>query len=128
MVVVSFLLDDVKVALRVGHDALDNLIAMNIVGAIADMENKGVSKAWLGTDATTAPITLADVDESALPNAAFAPIVSYVMVHTLLDFDERDDFMKIYDSQVCTLLNGPMNSVYDEDGDAGALGLSNNAS
>ena len=107
------LLQDVKAALRIGHTALDDLIGRNIVGAIADMETKGVSCDWLGTDAVATPITLADVDESSLPNAAFGPIVSYVMIHTLLDFDERDDFMQIYESQVCTLLNGPMNSVYE---------------
>lgn len=110
------LMDDVKAALRIGHDALDDLIGRNIVGAIADMENKGVSKSWLGTDAVAAPITIDDVDEDRLPSAAFGPIVSYVMVHTLLDFDERDDFMQIYESQVCTLLNGPMNSVYETEG------------
>lgn len=110
------LMDDVKAALRIGHDALDDLIGRNIVGAIADMENKGVSKSWLGTDAVAAPITIDDVDEENLPSAAFGPIVSYVMVHTLLDFDERDDFMQIYESQVCTLLNGPMNSVYETEG------------
>lgn len=108
------LLGDVKAAMRIGHDALDDLIGRNIVGAIADMENKGVSARWLGTDAVAAPITLDDVDEDRLPSAAFGPIVSYVMVHTLLDFDEREDFMQIYESQVCTLLNGPMNSVYEE--------------
>ena len=57
-----------------------------------------------------------DVDEDKLPSAAFGPIVSYVLVNTLLDFDERDDFMRIYESQVCTLLNGPMNSVYETEG------------
>lgn len=108
------LLDDVKVALRIGHDALDDLIGRNIVGAIADMENKGVSAKWLGTDAVTTPITIDDVDEESLPSLAFGPIVSYVMVHTLLDFDERDDFMAIYESQVCSLLNGGMNSVYED--------------
>lgn len=108
------LLGDVKAAMRIGHDALDDLIGRNIVGAIADMENKGVSARWLGTDAVATPITLDDVDEDRLPSAAFGPIVSYVMVHTLLDFDEREDFMQIYESQVCTLLNGPMNSVYEE--------------
>lgn len=108
------LLDDVKAALRIGHDALDDLIGRNIVGAIADMENKGVSAKWLGTDAVTAPITIDDVDEESLPSLAFGPIVSYVMVHTLLDFDERDDFMAIYESQVCSLLNGGMNSVYED--------------
>lgn len=108
------LLDDVKAALRIGHDALDDLIGRNIVGAIADMENKGVSAKWLGTDAVSAPITIDDVDEDSLPSLAFGPIVSYVMVHTLLDFDERDDFMAIYESQVCSLLNGGMNSVYED--------------
>jgi hypothetical protein len=108
------LLGDVKAAMRIGHNALDDLIGRNIVGAIADMENKGVSARWLGTDAVATPITLDDVDEDRLPSAAFGPIVSYVMVHTLLDFDEREDFMQIYESQVCTLLNGPMNSVYEE--------------
>lgn len=108
------LLDDVKAALRIGHDALDDLIGRNIVGAIADMENKGVSKSWIGTDAVSAPITIDDVDEDSLPSLAFGPIVSYVMVHTLLDFDERDDFMAIYESQVCSLLNGGMNSVYED--------------
>lgn len=107
------LMDDVKAALRIGHTALDDLIGRNIVGAIADMENKGVSATWLGTDAVAASITIDDVDEDALPSAAFGPIVSYVMVHTLLDFDERDDFTEIYESQVCTLLNGPMNAVYE---------------
>lgn len=107
------LMEDVKAALRIGHDALDGIIGRNIVGAIADMENKGVSANWLGTDAVAAPITIDDVNEEALPSAAFGPIVSYVMVHTLLDFDERDDFMEIYESQVCTLLNGPMNAVYE---------------
>lgn len=108
------LLDDVKAALRIGHDALDDLIGRNIVGAIADMENKGVSAKWLGTDAVTTPITIDNVDEDSLPSLAFGPIVSYVMVHTLLDFDERDDFMAIYESQVCSLLNGGMNSVYED--------------
>lgn len=108
------LMDDVKAALRIGHDALDDLIGRNIVGAIADMENKGVSAKWLGTDAVTTPITIDDVDEDSLPSLAFGPIVSYVMVHTLLDFDERDDFMAIYESQVCSLLNGGMNSVYED--------------
>lgn len=108
------LLDDVKAALRIGHNALDDLIGRNIVGAIADMENKGVSAKWLGTDAVTTPITIDDVDEDSLPSLAFGPIVSYVMVHTLLDFDERDDFMAIYESQVCSLLNGGMNSVYED--------------
>lgn len=107
------LLGDVKAALRIGHGALDDLIGRNIVGAIADMENKGVSARWLGTDAVANPITIDDVDEDALPSAAFGPIVSYVMVHTLLDFDERGEFMDIYESQVCTLLNGPMNAVYE---------------
>ena len=108
------LMEDVKAALRIGHDALDDLIGRNIVGAIADMENKGVSAKWLGTDAVTTPITIDDVDEDSLPSLAFGPIVSYVMVHTLLDFDERDDFMAIYESQVCSLLNGGMNSVYED--------------
>lgn len=107
------LMEDVKAALRIGHDALDDLIGRNIVGAIADMENKGVSAKWLGTDAVATPITIDDVDEDRLPSLAFGPIVSYVMVHTLLDFDERDDFMAIYESQVCSLLNGSMNSVYE---------------
>lgn len=108
------LMEDVKAALRIGHDALDDLIGRNIVGAIADMENKGVSAKWLGTDAVATPITIDDVDEDSLPSLAFGPIVSYVMVHTLLDFDERDDFMAIYESQVCSLLNGGMNSVYED--------------
>lgn len=106
-------MDDVKAALRIGHGALDGLIGRNVVGAIADMENKGVSAKWLGTDAVTTPITIDDVDEDRLPSAAFGPIVSYVMIHTLLDFDERDDFMEIYESQVCSLLNGSMNAVYE---------------
>lgn len=107
------LMEDVKAALRIGHDALDDLIGRNIVGAIADMENKGVSAKWLGTDAVATPITIDDVDEDSLPSLAFGPIVSYVMIHTLLDFDERDDFMEIYESQVCSLLNGSMNAVYE---------------
>ena len=107
------LMEDVKAALRIGHDALDDLIGRKIVGAIADMENKGVSAKWLGTDAVATPITIDDVDEDSLPSLAFGPIVSYVMIHTLLDFDERDDFMEIYESQVCSLLNGSMNAVYE---------------
>ena len=107
------IMEDVKAALRIGHDALDDLIGRNIVGAIADMENKGVSAKWLGTDAVATQITIDDVDEDSLPSLAFGPIVSYVMIHTLLDFDERDDFMEIYESQVCSLLNGSMNAVYE---------------
>ena len=61
------LLEDVKVALRVGHDATDSEICDEIAAAVFDMANKGVSVVWLGTDPFDPSFTYDDIDEFSLP-------------------------------------------------------------
>ena len=125
MVVVSLLID-VKVALRVGHDATDSEIEDLITAAIFDMANKGVSVTWLGNDPMDPSFSFEDVDEDALPTMAKRAIVTYAKAHYGYDNDEAERFMDSYDSIVCSLLNSRFNSVYEEvSGDA--LGLGHNA-
>ncbi len=128
MVVVS-LLEDVKVALRVGHDATDSEIEDLIAGAIFDMANKGISVAWLGTDPFDPSFTAADVDENALPVMAKRAVVTYAKAHYGYDNDDAERLMKSYDSILCSLGNSRFNAAYetDEEVGSGALGLGNPA-
>ncbi len=112
MVIVS-LLDDVKVALRVSHDATDSEVEDLIAAAIFDMANKGVSTTWLGVDPMGADFTVDDVDEDLLPVMAKRAIVTYAKANYGYDNDEAERFTSAYDSIVCSLLNGRMNAVYD---------------
>lgn len=123
MVVVS-LLDDVKSALRVGHDATDSEVRDLIAAAIFDMANKGVSVTWLGTDPFDPSFSALDVNEDALPVMAKRAIVTYAKANYGYDNDEAERLMESYDSTVCSILNSRFNSVYEEVG-AGALGLGN---
>lgn len=108
------LLDDVKVALRVGHDATDSEIADLIAAALFDMENKGVSVRWLGTDAMDVDFRMEDIDESSLPIMAKRAVVTYAKANYGYDNDEAERLMSSYDSMVCSLLNGRMNAAYEE--------------
>lgn len=118
------LLDDLKVALRVSHDALDQEIKESAASCVFDMANKGVSVTWLGTDPFVDGFSFDDIDEDALPVKAKRIIATWVNFDVLMDNDEADRFEKSYDSQVCSILNSRFNSVYEEVG-AGALGLGN---
>ena len=122
MVVVVSLLEDVKVALRVGHDATDSEIEDLIAAAIFDMVNKGVSATWLGTDPMDPSFSFEDIDEGALPTMAKRAIVTYAKANYGYDNDEAERLMKSYDSILCSLGNSRFNAVYEEVGD-GALGL-----
>lgn len=108
------LLDDVKVALRVGHDATDSEIEDLIAAAVFDMENKGVSVTWMGTDAMATDFRARDIDVSSLPVMAKRAIITYAKANYGYDNDEARRLMESYDSMVCSLLNGRMNAAYEE--------------
>lgn len=108
------LFEDVKVALRVGHDATDSEIEDLIAAAVFDMENKGVSVDWVGTDAMGVGFQPSDIDESRLPIMAKRAIVTYAKAHYGYDNEEAERFMGAYDSILCSLLNGRMNAAYGE--------------
>jgi hypothetical protein len=120
------LLDDVKVAIRVGHDATDSEVKDLIASAVFDMANKGVSTTWLGTDPMDPSFSVTDIDESALPVMARRAIITYAKANYGYDNDDAELFQKSYDSIVCSLLNSRFNAVYEEVGDD-AVGLGNNA-
>lgn len=123
------LLDDLKVTLRVSHDALDQEIKDSAAACVFDMANKGVSVTWLGTDPFADGFSFEDIDEDALPVEAKRAIATFVKFDVLMDNDEAERFMKSYDSRVCSLLNSRFNAVYEtseEVGD-GAVGLGNPA-
>lgn len=122
------LLEDVKVALRVGHDATDSEVNDLIAAAIFDMANKGVSVTWLGTDPMDTSFSIYDVDEAELPVMAKRAIITYAKANYGYDNDDAERFMKSYDSMVCSLLNSRFNAVYEgEEVSDGALGLGNSA-
>lgn len=128
MVAVS-LLEDVKVTLRVGHDATDSEVSDLIAAAVFDMANKGVSTTWLGTDPMDPSFSVDDIDEAALPVMAKRAIITYAKANYGYDNDEAERFMESYDSMLCSLLNSRFNAVYetDEEVSDGALGLGHNA-
>lgn len=107
------LLDDVKVTLRVGHDATDSEINDLIAAAVFDMENKGVSPSWLGTDAMGVDFRAENIDEENLPVIVKRAIITYAKANYGYDNDEAKRFSDSYDSMVCSLLNGRMNAVYE---------------
>ena len=119
------LLEDVKVALRVGHDATDSEITDLITAAIFDIANKGISTAWLGTDPMDPSFAIEDVDEAALPTMAKRAIVTYAKANYGYDNDDAERLMRSYDSILCSLGNSRFNAVYDEPEEVGdgALGL-----
>ena len=121
MVVVP-LLDDVKVALRVGHDATDSEVYDLIGAALFDMANKGVSVAWLGTDPLDTSFSAFDIDEDALPVMAKRAIVTYAKAHYGYDNDDAERLSESYDSMVCSLLNSRFNAAYEKDGDGRCAG------
>jgi hypothetical protein len=128
VVVVVSLLEDVKVALRVGHDATDSEVNDLIAAAIFDMANKGVSVTWLGTDPMDTSFSIYDVNEAELPVMAKRAIITYAKANYGYDNDDAERFMKSYDSMVCSLLNSRFNAVYEGEGVSdGALGLGNSA-
>lgn len=120
------LLDDVKVALRVGHDATDSEVEDLITAAIFDMANKGISVTWLGTDPFDPSFSIGDVDESALPTMAKRAVVTYAKANYGYDNDDAERLMKSYDSILCSLGNSRFNAVYEEV-DADEVGLGNPA-
>ena len=122
------LLEDVKVALRVGHDATDSEVEDLIAAAMFDMANKGISVTWLGTDPMDAAFSVYDIDELALPVMAKRAIVTYVKANYGYDNDDAERLMKSYDSILCSLLNSRFNAAYEaEEVVDGALGLGNSA-
>ena len=108
------LLDDLKVTLRVSHDALDQEIMDSAAACVFDMANKGVSTTWLGTDPFASGFSFEDIDESALPVKAKRAIATWVKFDVLMDNDEAERFMESYDSMVCSMLNSRFNAVYDD--------------
>lgn len=122
------LLDDVKVALRVGHDATDSEVEDLIAAAVFDMANKGVSITWLGTDPMSPDFSIVDLDEFALPVMAKRAIVTYAKANYGYDNDEAKRFMDSYDSMVCSILNSRFNAVYETEEVADdEVGLGNTA-
>lgn len=121
------LLDDVKVALRVGHDATDSEVNDLIGAAMFDIADKGVSVKWLGTDPMDPSFTAEDIDEDALPVMAKRAIITYAKANYGYDNDDAERLTESYDSIVCSLLNSRFNAVYEEVGN-GALGLGNSPS
>lgn len=116
MVVVS-LLEDVKVALRVGHDATDSEVKDLIAAAVFDMANKGVSALWLGVDPMDVTFSYEDVEDCEdLPAMAKRAIVAYSKANYGYDNDDADRLQKSYDSIVCSILNSRFNAVYEEVG------------
>ena len=108
------LLEDVRVALRVGHDATDSEIEDLIAAALFDIANKGISVSWLGTDPMGAAFSVDDIDEEALPVMAKRAIVTYAKANYGYDNDDADRLMKSYDSIVRSLGNSRFNAVYDD--------------
>lgn len=121
------LLDDLKVTLRVSHDALDQDIKDSAAACVFDMANKGVSVTWLGTDPFVDGFSFEDIDESALPVKAKRIIATWVKFDVLMDNDEAERFVKSYDSQLCSILNSRFNAVYETEVSEGALGIGHNA-
>lgn len=121
------LLDDVKVAVRVSHDATDSEVENLVAAAMFDMANKGVSTTWLGTDPMDPSFAVTDIDESALPVMARRAIVTYAKANYGYDNDDAEQLQRSYDSIVCSLLNSRFNAAYEEVSD-NALGLGNNSS
>lgn len=119
------LLEDVKVALRVGHDATDSEVEDLIAAAVFDMANKGISVTWLGTDPMDPSFSAADIDEDALPVMAKRAIVTYAKASYGYDNDDADRLMRSYDSILCSLGNSRFAAAYEEVDDA--LGLGDNA-
>lgn len=113
------LLDDVKVALRVGHDATDSEVSNLIESALFDMANKGVSVAWLGVDPMDASFSMEDFD-GTLPSMAKRAVITYAKANYGYDNDEGERLMESYDSTVCSLLNSRYNAVYDNEGGDGS--------
>lgn len=110
------LLEDVKVALRVGHDATDSEINDLIAAAVFDMADKGVSVTWLGTDPMETSFSAADIDEEALPVMAKRAVITYAKANYGYDNDEAKRLTDAYDSMVCSLLNSRFNAAYEGDG------------
>lgn len=121
------LLEDVKVALRVGHDATDSEIADLITAAVFDIANKGISTTWLGTDPFDPSFSIEDIDEAALPVMAKRAIVTYAKANYGYDNDEAERLGKSYDSILCSLGNSRFNAVYETEVSDGALGFGHNA-
>lgn len=107
------LLEDVKVALRVGHDATDPEIQDLIAAAIFDMANKGISTKWLGVDPMGVTFALGSVDEYALPVMAKRAVITYAKAHYGYDNDDADRLMKAYDSMLCSLGNSRFSAAYE---------------
>lgn len=124
------LLEDVKVTLRVGHDATDSEIADLIAAAMFDMANKGISITWLGTDPMNPAFTYDDIDEDALPAMAKRAIIAYAKANYGYDNSEAERLMRSYDSILCSLGNSRFNAVYETDEEVvdGAVGLGNPSS
>lgn len=123
------LLEDVKVALRVGHDATDSEVADLIAAAVFDIANKGISTTWLGIDPFDPSFSIEDIDEVALPTMAKRAIVTYAKANYGYDNDEAERFTKSYDSILCSLGNSRFNGVYDEPEEVSGdeMGLGNSA-
>lgn len=121
------LLDDVKVALRVGHDATDTEVEDLIASAVFDMANKGISVSWLGTDPFDPSFCYDDIDQSALPTMAKRAVVAYAKANYGYDNDDADRLMESYDSILCSLGNSRFNAVYETEVSDGALGFGHSA-
>lgn len=108
------LLEDVKVALRVGHDATDSEVQNLIDAALFDMANKGVSVSWLGIDPMYQSFSAGTLESGALPAMAKRAVIAYAKANYGLDNDDADRLTKAYDSIVCSLLNSRFNAAYEE--------------
>lgn len=91
------LLDDVRSALRVSSGLFDSEVQTLIDTALFDMQNKGVSAKFIGSDSAEYPAIVRQA------------IVLYAKSHFGYDNDEAERFQRAYDSIVCSLINGSQN-------------------
>lgn len=89
------LLEDVKVACRIGTDKLDCEVSALVDAALADMKRVGIDPALL--------------QEEGMDPLAKVAVLSYVKARFGYDVDERAQFEESYRSTVAGLLNSDAN-------------------
>lgn len=105
----SFLLEDVKMALRVTTGKTDSEVETYIGTALFDMQNKGVTPEFLAENAD-------DENGDYMPIVKTA-VINYCKAHYGRDVEasERNACISSYNSIVTSLLNGKQNIHYRRD-------------
>lgn len=94
------LIDDVRVCLRVTHDATDSEIQMWIDAALEDMRRCGVREYML--------------DENTMNSLARSAVTCFVKANYGYDNSEAERFIESYRMMLAGLLNSSYNEYYDQ--------------